>query len=67
MKAVAEMDLQANTVGLHGLVSAVQTLSLARDLPTVRAIVRSATRELTGADLQTATMTVRAMKRELGS
>lgn len=36
--------------GMERLVTAVQELSLARDLPSVQAIVRHAARELTGAD-----------------
>jgi hypothetical protein len=36
--------------GMERLVAAVQELSLARDLPSVQAIVRRAARELTGAD-----------------
>lgn len=36
--------------GMERLITAVQELSLARDLETVRAIVRHAARELTGAD-----------------
>ena len=41
---------QAAATGMAKLISVVQDLSLARDLPTIMQIVRTAARELTGAD-----------------
>jgi signal transduction histidine kinase/CheY-like chemotaxis protein len=42
--------LQHQNAGMHRLVAAVQELSLARNLDSIMAIVRTAARELTGAD-----------------
>jgi signal transduction histidine kinase/CheY-like chemotaxis protein len=49
-RATEDAERARQLLGMHRLLAATQELSMARDLPAIMAIVRTAARELTGAD-----------------